>query len=157
MTDRTALSYWLPKLEAAGLPVPKTTLLRMPDEALLDIFRVFDGEEVTGAARPFFENVESAAEAIGYPCFLRTDHTSGKHGWERTCYLADSSAIPAHVIGIVEYSEMAGIIGLPCSVWAVREFLPTRPIGPIHARRLKSVKPPKWTRLKRQLIFTIKN
>ena len=129
MPDRTALSYWLPKLEAAGLPVPKTTLVAMPAEALRDIYRVFDGEAMTGRAQPFFDDIKVAADAIGYPCFLRTDHTSGKHNWERTCYLAGPDAIPAHVIGIVEYSGMAGIVGLPCDVWAVREFLPTRLIN----------------------------
>ena len=29
MKDRTALSYWFPKIEAAGLPVPKTILVKM--------------------------------------------------------------------------------------------------------------------------------
>ena len=34
--DKTALSYWFPKLEAAGLPVPKTVLLEMPLEAQIE-------------------------------------------------------------------------------------------------------------------------
>lgn len=31
--DKTALSYWFPKLDAAGIPVPKTILLDMPIKA----------------------------------------------------------------------------------------------------------------------------
>ena len=55
MTDKTALSYWLPKLEAAGLPVPKTTIVPAPVEALRDIYRVFDGEAMAGALSGMME------------------------------------------------------------------------------------------------------
>ena len=127
--DRTALSYWFPKLVAADLPVPETAPIPMPARAQEDIWRIFDGKEMTGAAQPFFDTVKSVADLIGYPCFLRTDHTSAKHDWERTCCLDGPDNIAEHVIGIVEYSEMAGLIGLPYSRWVVREILPTRPIG----------------------------
>lgn len=127
--EKTNLAYWFPKIEAAGLPVPKTTLIEMPRETFRDIYRVFDGESMTGVAGPFFDAIKAAADVIGYPCFLRTGHTSAKHDWENTCYLPDGNAIPAHVIAIIEYGEMASLAGLPCDVWAVREFLPTRPLA----------------------------
>lgn len=127
--DKTALSWWFPKIEAAGLPVPRTTLLTIPDDAAKSIWEVFDGKPAGGAGRPFFDAIRAAAESFGYPCFLRTDYTSGKHSWEDTCLLASTADIPRHVYAIAEFSECADMIGLPWSVWAVRELLPTRPLG----------------------------
>ena len=129
MTDKTCMSYWFPKIEAGSLPVPITIMLEMPSEAFRDIYRLFDGEGLEGDAEPFFAEVRKAAEGIGYPCFLRTGHTSGKHDWDRTCYVQSADDVANHIVSIVEYSEMAGIIGLPSKVWAVREFLPTKPLG----------------------------
>lgn len=127
--DRTCLSYWFPILEAAGIPVPRTIIVPMSHEAFRDVFRVFDGEPMQGDADPFFAEIKKAADAIGYPCFLRTGQTSAKHSWERSCYLPSAQAIQAHVIEIIEYSECVSLIGLPCNVWAVREILPTMPLG----------------------------
>ena len=62
--DRTALSYWFPKLVAAGVPVPVTTLVQAQSDELRDIYRVFDGEEMTGTAQPFFDAIKAAADDI---------------------------------------------------------------------------------------------
>jgi len=123
------LSYWFPKLFAAGLPVPTTHLLSMPPEAFRDVFRVFDGEQTVGDLEAFAAKVKDAADRLGYPCFLRTGQTSGKHDWENTCYISDPESIAQHIINIVEFSECVQLVGLDCSVWAVREFLPTKPLG----------------------------
>jgi len=126
--NRNALSYWFPLIEAAGLPVPRTIIVDMPDEAMEAMWGWFDGKDA-GDSKPFFSALATAADMLGYPCFLRTDHTSAKHCWERSCYLASADVIPQHVSEIVLYSETAGIIGLLWDRWAVREFLPTRPLG----------------------------
>lgn len=123
------MSYWFPMLEAAGLPVPRTVLLPMSDEAFRDVFRVFDGEPMRGDAESFFAEVKKAADSIGYACFLRTGQTSAKHDWERSCFLPSADAIQDHVVQIIEYSECVSLIGVPCNVWAVRELLPTKPFG----------------------------
>ncbi len=129
MIDKTCLSYWFPKIKAAGLPVPETRIVSMPQEAFRDIFRLFDGEKPTGEMNPFLEEVKEAADLIGYPCFLRTGQTSGKHNWEKTCFIQSRKDIPSHVISLVEFSEMAQLMGLACDVWAVREYLPIIPLA----------------------------
>lgn len=128
MGDPTALSHWFPRLQRAGLPVPATTLIRMPEEARRAIWATFDGKE-DGNPIPFFDEIKRACLEVGLPAFLRTDHTSGKHGWARTCFVADADAIPSHVFAIVEYSEMASLVGISWETWAVREMLPTKPLG----------------------------
>jgi len=127
--EKTALSYWFPQIEAAGVPVPKTKLLKMPREAQEAIFAVFDGKDIGDAAKPFLADLKTMADEIGYPAFLRTDYTSGKHNWENCCYLASPERLTQCVIGIVEFSEIADMMGLPWDTWVVREFLPTKPLG----------------------------
>lgn len=101
MTDKTALSYWFPKIQAAGVPVPKTTIIEMPEAAQEDFLAAFDGKDGSGATKPFFDEIAAAAAAMGFPCFLRTDHTSGKHSWDETCFLASAANIPQQVFAQV--------------------------------------------------------
>jgi len=128
MSDLTCLSYWFPKIEAAGLPVPKTILLTMPKEAQESIWAAFDGKNA-GDPKPFFAAIERAAETFGYPCFLRTGLTSNKHDWKKTCFLGSPTEIPNHVFALAEFSEIGDFMGMPWDVWAVREMLPTKPFG----------------------------
>jgi hypothetical protein len=128
--DKTALSYWFPKLVEAGLPVPRTKIIKMSLEAQKVIWGWFDGEDAhTGDEEAFFEELRLATLDIGFPCFLRTDHTSGKHAWEDTCFVESFSNLKQHVFNIAEFSEIADMIGMPWDTWVVREFLPTIPVG----------------------------
>ncbi len=129
MDDPTCMSYWLPKLEAADVPVPLTVLVPMAPDAYADVFNVFEGKPLRGPATDFLRKLEVTAGAIGYPAFLRTGMTSGKHGWARTCYLTDPAQLLSHVASLVEFSECASLLGLPCDWWAVRELLPTIPLA----------------------------
>lgn len=43
--DKTALSYWFPKIEAAGIPVPRTMIFKMPADAQAVIWGGFDGKK----------------------------------------------------------------------------------------------------------------
>lgn len=127
--DRTALSYWFPRIEAAGLPVPRTILVEASEAAYLDLSAGINGEDGDGAAKSLVDDIGRAAEAIGFPCFLRTDHTSNKHRWDETCFLRRVEDIPRHVAALAEFSEMADIISLPYRTWVVREYLPITPFG----------------------------
>lgn len=131
--DLTALSYWFPKIEAAGVPVPRTVLLDMQRAAQECVFAAFDGDsgpDNGSALTTFLDEIDAAAKTVGgYPFFLRSDHTSGKHNWDKNCFVQTPEALSRHIFGIVEYSEMAGVLGLPWDRWAVSEFLPTIPLG----------------------------
>lgn len=128
--DRTALSYWFPKIEAAGLPVPRTKIFKMPADAQQVIWNALDGK--TDAGTPlldFARHVAAESADLGYPLFLRTDHTSGKHDWKDTCFVAGPDDLPKHMLGIAEYSEMSSLMGMPWTTWVAREMLPTIPLG----------------------------
>jgi hypothetical protein len=132
--DRNCLSYWFPKLEAAGLPVPKTVIVPWPGEpgGLADIL---DGKTPEGF-EAFIDTLHAASCLVatnGQPYFLRTGLTSGKHSWKRTCSMVrdplDMPQLKRHVCALVEFSHMADIMGLAHDIWVVREMLPVSPIA----------------------------
>lgn len=129
--DKTALSYWFPLIEAAGVPVPRTKIIKMPKDVAEDIWAAFDGE---GDGKPlvrFAEEVSAQSAEFGAPLFLRTDYTAGKHSWSRTCFVPDLSAstIAQHILNLAEFSRCVGFTGLPWDTLVVREMLPTIPLG----------------------------
>jgi hypothetical protein len=131
MTDKTALSYWFPKIQDAGVPVPRTKIVKMTDQAQSGVWRCLDGQDARNhkALNAFVGEVSVHCSKLGYPVFFRTDHTSAKHDWKRTCYLSGESDILGHTVAIAEFSEICGFPSLPWDTWVVREFLPTIPVG----------------------------
>jgi hypothetical protein len=127
VTDKNCLSYWFPRIQAAGLPVPRTEIIRLTVEEGLSLKLMLDGGSPPCLNR-LVEEIALATSVVGLPAFLRTGHVSAKHEWERTCFLASSGRrdIANHVAAIVEYSELAdpfGLAGLSCDAWVVREML----------------------------------
>jgi hypothetical protein len=116
--DRNDLAYWFPLLEGTGVRVPRTRIVTT-EARLLDIL---EGGEPTGFSA-LIDGLHAAAQELGYPVFLRTGHTSGKHGWKETCYVAEPADLPSHVMELVEYSALADLFGLPTETWVVRELL----------------------------------
>ena len=127
--DKTCMSYWFPRIRKAGLPIPKTGMIWISEDQQRELFKVFDGGYPGKIVEPFFLKLKEFADKIGYPCFLRTGHTSGKHSWDDSCFIKSPDDIGSHVYELVEFSECCCGPGLPWDVWAVREFLPTIPAG----------------------------
>jgi hypothetical protein len=121
--DRNDLAYWFPLIEAAGLPIPRTAIVHTD----ADLTSLLDGETPDGFEQLIAE-LASAGDNLGWPCFLRTGHGSGKHEWASTCYVPHHRALPRHVGALVEWSHLVDLMGLPTSTWAVRELLETRPL-----------------------------
>lgn len=121
MENHTCLSYWFPAIEAAGLPVPRTTIIKTK----VDLASVLDGKQPDWG--DLLKNLSAAAMEIGLPCFLRTGMGSGKHRWSETCHLTDLERLPSHITALVEWSHLVDFIGLEHDVWVVREMLPTIP------------------------------
>jgi len=127
--DRTCLSYWFPKIEAAGLPVPKTRIVSFTDyDTHHELGKFFDGGSPGSAGVLFLDSLSRAVNEIGCPCFLRTGQTSNKHNWKNTCYLESPDDLIQHVYNLMEFSECADMFGLTWNVWVVRELLPTKPV-----------------------------
>ena len=115
--DRNDLAFWYPKIKAV-VPTPRTHVLRTE----IELAGLIDGETPDGFD-VFCQQLAFAASRVKYPAFLRTGHTSGKHSWRSTCYLAAEADIPRQVAALVEESYLVDFFGLPVTTWAVREFL----------------------------------
>lgn len=122
--NKNCLSFWLPKLLVAGLPVPRTEIVQTDCE----LSPLLDGMLPVGH-HLFITEITAAAERIGFPAFLRTGQGSGKHEWKNTCYLASAADIPAHVAALVNWSHTVDFFGLAHDVWCVRELLPVEPVA----------------------------
>ena len=130
--DRSAssLSFWFPKLKAAGLPVPETIMFEFEQEEMEKVFEIFDGKRITEKdIKSFSKSLHDAMNQVGFPCFLRTDYTSNKHRWKDSCFIESEDNSLSHVMNIIEFSEMVDFIGLPWQRWAVREYLPIIPLA----------------------------
>jgi hypothetical protein len=132
LKDKTCLSYWFPRIkDLPGIRTPRTEIVfDAPIKALFFMLENPEHEEqnkLEDQRQEFFVKLKAAADRIGYPCFLRTGHTSNKHYWKNTCYLEKQEDIPFHVAQLVEFSECADMMGLPYAVWVIRELLPTEP------------------------------
>ncbi len=117
-TDRNCLSYWFPKLQASGVPVPETHIVRTEAELM-----VLLGGQEPEEYLDFLNDLARACVSVGFPAFLRTGQGSGKHEWSRTCCVQDLAELESHVAALVEWSELVDFFGLPTDVWAVRRFL----------------------------------
>ena len=125
--NRNCLSYWFPKLQDAGVSVPRTEIIRTN----IKLECLCDGEIPEGFD-DFRRSLEEAAVKIApldSPLFLRTGQGSGKHDWKNCCYLTAASKLADHVRSLVEWSHMVDFIGLPHDVWCVREYLPVEPVA----------------------------
>jgi hypothetical protein len=130
--NKTALSYWFPLIEAAGLPVPKTTIIPMTDGAYEFLYSGFDGEEGgdIAAFRDFVDRLNAASKDFTFPLFLRTDFTSAKHSWDKTCYVENEAALIPHFQYLAERSDLMNMFGgLDYNTWVLREMLPTIPLA----------------------------
>lgn len=121
--DRNDLAYWFPLIKDAGLPVPRTVIV--PTDA--DLTGLLDGATPDGFA-DLVASLTAAGDNLGWPCFLRTGHGSGKHDWAHTCYVSARRAVAPHVAALVEWSHMVDLMGLPTSTWVIRELLDTQPL-----------------------------
>lgn len=113
-------------MKRTGTKHPKTEIVK----AECDLTGLLDGKAPDGF-EAFVEQLQRAAKRLapkGDPVFLRTGQTSGKHSWDKCCYVANPKDMARHVAALVEWSHMVSIFGLPHDVWAVREMLPTNPI-----------------------------
>jgi hypothetical protein len=121
--DRNDLAFWFPLIEASGLPVPETRIVTTD----VDLTDLLDGQAPVGF-EAFLSDLGNAARNIGYPCFLRTGHGSGKHEWAETCFVASPNDLGSHVAALVEWSHLVDMMGLPHQTWAVRKLLATKPL-----------------------------
>lgn len=120
LEKETRMTNWWPKVRGASVPVPRTEILEFGLRPLYCLAYPEDETDLAEAKR-VLEAVRAAARAFGYPLFMRTDQASGKHDWERSCFVASEEALPLCLGGLIEANELADLA--PEAI-VIRQYIP---------------------------------
>ena len=123
MIDKTSMLYWYPKIKDLEIPMPYTRIIKLKNNTK-NLMPVCDGD--MSLIKVEIEEAKVVADALGFPCFLRTDYTSNKHDWENSCFIQKEEDIESGVMNIIEFSFCADIMGLPINALIFREYIPMR-------------------------------
>lgn len=99
MNENSAL-FWLDKVSNLEIPMPRT---------------IFCAKDV--------ESAQTYAQSIGYPVFVRTDLCSGKHDWERSCFVKNAAAMATNLPIILQADVRWNMLGIYSEALMIREFL----------------------------------
>ena len=118
---RNSMCWWWPRVVDCGVPMPETRIIEPGEGVLWRFFcAVADGEPPPDDSA-WFPLLEAAAEELGYPCFLRTDLRSGKHGFDRTCFVPTAAELRRHIFPLLEETE--DFMGSDCKALVVRKYI----------------------------------
>lgn len=96
--DKTSLLYWFPIIKTLDIPMPKTEII--PFENPADVIKVLDGD--VSELNKIWDKVEEKGDELGYPLFMRTDLTSGKHSWKDTCFIETKKKLKENVYSLID-------------------------------------------------------
>ncbi|HEC21186.1 MAG TPA: hypothetical protein ENI70_01585 [Candidatus Peregrinibacteria bacterium] len=119
--DKNSVLYWYPKIKDLPIPMPKTVIWRIPKKYYPKIW--WEEGIVRKMLKENEDEIKKTARKVGYPLFLRTDQASGKHGWERTCYVESEDVLLDHAYNVIEFNMIADLLGLPFKALVFREFI----------------------------------
>jgi len=117
--DKNSALYWLPKIEATELPVPRTIIVPING---VTFYALVDGEAPKDL--PLAE-LDAAARTFGYPVFVRSDITSAKHVEPEAAKVKSAEGFTHALYCIAEQHGMAMGMPDPRAI-LVREWLTIR-------------------------------
>lgn len=117
--NKNCLSYWFPLLQSLTNKVPKTRIIKTD----IELLHLLDGKTPPGFDDLLARLTAAADEIGGFPVFLRTGQTSGKHYWKNTCYVPSADVLGHHIAELTDFSACADFMGLATDVWVVRQLL----------------------------------
>lgn len=120
MTPSVSSLYWLPRIQVAGLPIPRTMVVPF---AYRELTQIFDGISSPEFLRLLASVEDAAAGVIGFPAFFRTDVSSAKHAGPRAYLARTRDDIGQLVFATMEDHEMKFMVGPDPRAFLVREFL----------------------------------
>lgn len=111
---------WLPAIQAAGLPVPRTEIVRYNPQHL---FPILDQQKYDDAFP--VDEMRGACERIGFPMFLRSDLSSAKHSGLKAWKVESQDQLIGSVCRTFEDNELKWIAS-DTRAFLLREFLPLK-------------------------------
>jgi hypothetical protein len=114
--NRNSMLLWYPQIKDLPIPQPQTLILRIPFDVLL-------GWIEGPIPKDHQELITGFAERLGYPVFIRTDVSSGKHLWKDTCFVENKGRLFANIQRLIEDNQCASLSGLFCNALVFRKFI----------------------------------
>jgi len=117
-----SLFIWYPLIKGV-VPSPKTVMI--PQERSFtsyDDALTCDRTEEPEMRRLIDLAIEAVPSLGGYPVFLRSDETSNKHDWRKSCYITGDEQVEKGIKNILEFTLMV-MAGLDFNGVVIREFL----------------------------------
>lgn len=137
MINPTSMLYWWPLTQSIGVPDPRTEIVPLaePTDATVFLYTCTvhhpadvdpKNPDCRNRLDALYDRCVAVTRRIGFPLFLRTDLTSGKHGWAHTCYVASEDVLRQHIAAVVEEHGVAMWMEGPAGALGAlvfREFL----------------------------------
>ena len=104
--DKESMLHWFPRISNLDIPHPETEIVRIPNDVLKEIVEVYSKR-----TRLIGENVinDILDKLLPFPIFLRTDMSSQKKMFKKTCRLPNRKSLFGHVLEIVNANIDSGI------------------------------------------------
>ncbi|MFW6007729.1 MAG: ATP-grasp domain-containing protein [archaeon] len=123
--NKSSMKYWYPKIKKLNIPQPKTIILDFGANRLWEfvpdvkIEKRIEEEENKKVIFKIKEN----AKKLGYPFFMRTDHCSAKHSYNKTCYVSKEEDILRNLVHLIEENELMSFMSFNFEAVILREFI----------------------------------
>jgi len=121
LSFKSSMFCWYPKIKDLDIPQPKTNVVPFTEYERREIYHLY--YEDTPVSKPLEDKLFSNAKDIEYPLFMRTDQSSGKHGWNGTCFVNNETVLMEHIKALVEWHEMQMPLGMPFGGMIFREYI----------------------------------
>lgn len=125
MIDHNSLCYWFPLLEQYKdhINYPKTIIYPLnhlnPIEFLDHNIQAISSFQINDMPK-----IEHIFHTLGFPLFMKTDQFSGKHSWEKTCFIPNRTVFFRNLCQLIEESYCADFFGLPLNALVFRKYIP---------------------------------
>ncbi len=116
--NKDSMLYWFPLIKDLDIPQPITEITLLTEEEL-------DTAHNEQIAKSLLKRIEKIiTQNFQLPVFIRTDLSSGKHYWEKSCFYNGTRELWMHLWEVIEFNLCADVMGLPFEALAIREFIP---------------------------------
>ena len=96
---------WFPKIKHLDIPQPQTKIVKIPYTKFTELL---DGNSTLSEYTEQFSEIMNALKP--FPIFLRTDNSSQKHSFRKTCRLPDESSLFGHILELVDSNRASDLM-----------------------------------------------
>ena len=104
--ERESMLHWFPLLSNLDIPQPETEIVRIPNDTLRKVVDVYSSTTHLTAESVISEIL---AKMSPFPIFLRTDMSSQKEMFKKTCRLPNRESLFGHILEIINANIESGI------------------------------------------------